>query len=851
MIKRISSLFLCLMLVIMLVTMLPNASAEVVTKEKEYKPLDLIVVVDGSGSMLSSDSDRTAPAAIRMLVNMMPAETSRVAIISFNTEPTVLTTNSSGDPDLIALDRLTGLERIRDADNSIRYRGDTGIGNAVFCATELLKEKSDDNHDKAIMLFTDGVNDFGFDPLKDKKLADCDANEASAVLWAEENNCPIYCIGYDYKTSDGSSSMGEDGEGITKLKGIAEPTGGVHEAIEDIHDAEDLLIDFLADVCDVVFKEIETIPGDGNEHSCDFVISPSVLEANIRIKGGDSDSIKNGSIVIHDPSDEPIKLENSDSVRVDRDATAISIKILRPDPGEWTLSIKDIVGDDIVISQLDHFKVNLHSELIFPEGNPENVAYTNDTVGIRTWLTYENEKLTDQATYDAVKSATATCTSRQNPDDVTVIELVKNGMEFDGEFTVLKDSYYDILIRLEWDSLYREDVLNVESSNKPLYLIGELSEVAVNNRKTIDVTDIYSIVKDDENDQIFAEASARNPDVVDLDISGDTLKITGKKWSSTIIDVTYIDEQNNIVNTKFKVVVNDPVALALIIGGIVLVIVAALIGIYFAIKAFFRVSGKVTILHISDGYIDGGEYKCQKTFYENNSIKNEVKSAPSVPQNNNSGFGAKSSPFNQNKGGFGQSSNQFAGFGQSSQKDSSSQSGGGFSGFGNAASANTSFGTENADNETKVYSNLDLERERQFNSDERERKLNLGRIPGKHKNLYGILELFLKAIGKIVNVEGNSELFSDLRDIITGKFSSFKRLKLIGSYYGRGGIKIIPEKEMKTQMVFHTPSLKKNKLALNPERGNNVKVSISIPKGTKTQQGFDECSHIEFIYSKR
>ena len=37
-----------------------------IENEKTYKPLDLVVVLDSSGSMKESDKDRTALAAVRM-----------------------------------------------------------------------------------------------------------------------------------------------------------------------------------------------------------------------------------------------------------------------------------------------------------------------------------------------------------------------------------------------------------------------------------------------------------------------------------------------------------------------------------------------------------------------------------------------------------------------------------------------------------------------------------------------------------------------------------------------------------------------------------------------------------------
>ena len=103
----------------------------------------------------------------------------------------------------------------------------------------------------------------------------------------------------------------------------------------------------------------------------------------------------------------------------------------------------------------------------------------------------------------AVKSAKATFVSRANPENKKVIELKRNGFCFEGEFKIPQDCYYDIIIRLDWDTVYREDTLEIRSMNKPPQLVGDITEVKVNKGKTITVSDIYQYVADEENDKIL------------------------------------------------------------------------------------------------------------------------------------------------------------------------------------------------------------------------------------------------------------------------------------------------------------------------------------------------------------
>ena len=567
-----------------------------IENEKTYKPLDLVVVLDSSGSMKESDKDRTALAAVRMLVNMMPAEDSKVGVVGFNKTATVLTKDAKGNNALLSLDSLTDVATIKKNVSDVVYNGGTGIGNAVFEATELLKSNTSDERAQAVILFTDGVNDFGNDAIA---LSNCEENEASALLWAKKNNCPIYCVGYDYIKSDGTSSMGKNGEGLKKLKNISSTTQGKFKSINSIDEIEQLLIEFLADVCDLNYTTVATIPGDGGKHECKIPVSPSVVEANIRIAGGNENSIANGKIQLFDPDGNEIELRNSGNVRFDTDATAASIKVTMPKTGEWMLVVEGIKGDDIHVGLLEHFKMNLTSTITLPEGNPDGIAYSNDEVGIKTWLTYDGQNLNDEAIYAAVKSATAVCVPRANPENKKIIQLQRDGLSFVGSFVIPQDCFYDITIRLDWDTVYREDTLEIQSSNKPLFIKSELPDVKVNKNKTFTLSDIYQYVDDDEKDKITASISSiSSPGVADVDINGDDLIFTGKKMSSSLVTIAFTDEQGNTVETTLKVKVNDPLVWITLILLILLGIAIAIIVPYVSYLKSLKIRGKLYLTQI-------------------------------------------------------------------------------------------------------------------------------------------------------------------------------------------------------------------------------------------------------------
>ena len=878
---------LCILLTLICFCVRVDVFADV-TKEKEYLPLDLVVVMDASGSMLESDPGRTAPDAVRMLVNMMPAEDSRVGLVSFNTKATYITTDGSGKPVLVSLeDYYSGAETIRNDVSVVKYNGGTGIGNALIAATELLQKWSDDGREKAIILFTDGVNDFGRDQIA---YTECEDNEVKAVKWAKEAGCPIYCVGYDYTDASGHRSMGTNGEGLAKLNNISGNTNGKCRVINGISEIEQLLIEFLADVCDLNYKTVATIPGDGGYHEVKINVSPSVVEANIRIAGGKANAVAEGDIHLYDPSGKEIELKNTGNVRYDEDATAASIKVVMPQTGQWLLTVDGIQGDDIHVGLLEHFKMNLKSQIVLPAGNPEGVAYTNDEVTIRSWLTTGGQDYQEDAVYDAVTSAVAYCTSRANPDDVKTIYLVRDGRSFVGSFIIPEDSFYDIRIRIDWDTVYREDTLVIASNNKPVYLVRDIGDVTVNKGKTVTVSDIYQFVADEENDPVSATVlNLSSPDTADVVISGNDLTVTGKKWSSSTVTVQYKDKQGNTVETTFGVKVKDPVAYALIIASMVLVGLLILLALYLVKKSMDRTRGKMKVAQISRGFLDSnGQFTCQEIIYNNPHISDIEKIYVAPTNTSVQGPGPATGGAFGGSGAFGgagglSGAGGFGGSGAFNTKGMPTGASGGtrfgggaaFGGsrkpgnaFGSASSGTAAAGTgekdaqpqrgrfgafggngENTNPEERLRREDD-ERSNEFNEEinlygSRRRKLPLSEVLKNFDTLYREFMTFNNRTSRKIN-DVSECINQDLLPVC-------EKIMLFGTgAYGRFGIVFTPAKgSIPNKLRVHLPQMDKKtrRVQLNPSKQSYL-VSLSVPDQEKDEMGNYPAAHIEIRYYK-
>ena len=594
--KRFGKVLICMMLIAQFIVMGTVFAADI-SGVKKYKPLDMVVVVDTSGSMEDSDATRMTPSAVNMLINMMPAEDSRIGVVTFNKKPTALTTDAAGNPALLTLKEFENAKSVKQSVAGVVYKGGTGIGNAVKMATDILSQHStDDSRQKAIILFTDGMDDFGVDQLS---LAMCKENQSSAVQWATENNCPIYCIGYNYKTTSGQNSMGEDGEGLKKLESIAKPTDGKAQAITSIEEIEELFINILANICDLYYKPIQTVPGDGKEHIVEINVSPEVVEANIRIACPTKSALSKGKIELINPDGAKVPLQNGNGIRYDVDATAASIKVLAPKTGMWTLVLNGIEGEEIKIGLLEHYDLGIVSTLTLPEGNPEGVAYVGDQIGVQTYLTTDGSKVSDNAIYETVTEASVVIAPRVAPDKQEKYALTFDGSQYVGSFPISYESVYDVTVQLSSQSFIRTENLTIQSSNHPLILDKKIGDVKLNKNKQLVISDIYTYVSDPEQDAITAQVThLTDPDMAKAEVRNDEIVIDGLGWGATNVTVTYTDAHGNTVDTTFKVSVNDPVAWAIIIGLIILIIAIILLAMYLGYKKTIIVRGSVYIKEI-------------------------------------------------------------------------------------------------------------------------------------------------------------------------------------------------------------------------------------------------------------
>ncbi len=163
---------------------------------------EVIFVLDRSGSMLSKDNNNTANELVKMYIDSMYSENTKVGLVGFN--DTIVSST-----ELTSLETLENRVKLKTIVNNMTIKGSTDIGLALKEATRLLDNSN--ASEKVIVLISDGETDVRLSKVRTLEQSKID--EKFAIDESNSKGYPIYCIGINNLSN-------------TYLSEIANQTGG-------------------------------------------------------------------------------------------------------------------------------------------------------------------------------------------------------------------------------------------------------------------------------------------------------------------------------------------------------------------------------------------------------------------------------------------------------------------------------------------------------------------------------------------------------------------------------------------------------------------------------------------------
>ena len=568
--KKKLLIFASLLVIAVAVMLIPLTDLEAA----ENQPLDIVMVLDQSGSMKTNDPNGLMKEAANMLVEMMPAKLSRAGVISFNRQQTEV----SG---LTEVSDEENVKEITEKISSIEYTGDTDIGNAVADAVDMFDK--DDNRIHAILVLSDGQNDFGWDKNAEQKS---DERLYDALAEAKNSNYQIYCLGFGEEMADTS------GVPYQKLAGIATDADKISTEIAPAH-IHDFFVKMLADLTGGIPNQVT---------NGEIKIEPNVKEANIYLNS--SENFSSVEIQLLDPDGNAMALENSDSMRFYRSNYAAVIKMFGPKPGTYKITVSQ-ENVNISVGYLPAYEYVLSSLILDQDGNEITQIENQESAQIHAVIQQDSQDITDPEVYAGV-SAEAVITAQDTGESQMVPLIWKDAGYLQGEALFGHAAVYTVDVHVESDSFSLDNTMEIQASKRGISLKGEIGKKELNKtfKKSVELLvkteELTGIVEDPDNvGAEIIQAVSSEPDKVQVEQTDNGLLLTGLKWGSAKIDVGYRDGLGNIVETAFTVKMADYFLTVFFAALPVLAILAVTLIIYLFMRQSRMIKGEFVVSRVT------------------------------------------------------------------------------------------------------------------------------------------------------------------------------------------------------------------------------------------------------------
>ena len=366
------------------------------------------------------------------------------------------------------------------------------------------------------------------------------------------------------------------------MKNIAENTNGKYIRADNVNDLPQFFSELLQTIDGIKGEDLGTITANGEYQTVDFNITNSnVSEANI--------------VILHDKKIKDVKLINPKNKEVDlssdnfvytNSSKYTLIKMLKPDEGQWKMKVKGISGDQIKISLVYNYDLELVSSV------SKNSVSKGDKIDINAYFNYENKKLENKDFYSSIE---AKAIVRDSKNEETEVKLNFKEDGYVGEFTLEEHGDYYVTVHTLGQGIdkYSEE-MKITCTNQAPVISGLEDKMDIKLGESVDI-DLSEYIKDPEGDKVTFNISNSDNNVLSAKLEGSVLSITANEEGKSDIEIVAKDGQDQ--QTKFNIDVKsyNPTAKMIKTGGIIAAIVIALFAIFMINEKSKKMKGQLRI----------------------------------------------------------------------------------------------------------------------------------------------------------------------------------------------------------------------------------------------------------------
>ncbi|WP_027623026.1 vWA domain-containing protein [Clostridium lundense] len=382
--------------------------------------LDVIFVLDASGSMKNSDPEDIRIEAIKMFLDMAQLKGNKVGLVAYS-DGIVREHNLSN------IDSSEDKNRIKNMASNIPFGQKTDTGAGLLEGAKLLDSEHNKANRPVIILLSDGKND----PLRSSAESLNDLNKG--INLCKEKGYPVYTIGLNY---DGTVDKAQ-------LSEVSNGTKGKNYITNTAADLPKILTDIYADNSKLKVQDKGTIKLNGNFQELKIDIpNANVLEANISMISDKPVEVK---LINPKGTEVPIPSSNAEFTHSKKYSM---LKIIKPEEGQWTLKVKGVNGSSIKVSYVFNYDIQIEGKF-----TPSN-AHKGDKVNVEAYFVNNGQKVSDKELYNKVKGKLIIKNLKDN--SIKEVPLTIEGDAFKGEYSIPDSEKYELKVRVDGDSFYRE-----------------------------------------------------------------------------------------------------------------------------------------------------------------------------------------------------------------------------------------------------------------------------------------------------------------------------------------------------------------------------------------------------------
>lgn len=361
-------LFQCILAVLLVCTIVLSISTIEVraeTNDSTNNRFNVVIVLDASGSMRSTDPRGFRYEAINQFTSLLAEQGNVLGGVVFHNDvaaeqvPTLISDQAGKDAVTAMLESIPS------------NGGWTNTGAGLNRAVEMIKENGNPELPSVIVFLSDGNTEMS---TADATQASLDL-KAEAIQEAREQGIAIYSVCLNANRS----------ADVSEMQQIADATGGVFQEVvkaEDLQDVFNAFYNLIYGTSTITLVD-EVFPDSGQLETTFEVPGLGVEEVNIIIYGNTTKK----SLLRPDGTESTVTSVDSDTFSM--------LKLTDVIPGTWTLVTEGVPGDSIKINMV--YNTNLGIEVaISPE---ERVINPADPVTITAKLKGNNALATSSEQY--------------------------------------------------------------------------------------------------------------------------------------------------------------------------------------------------------------------------------------------------------------------------------------------------------------------------------------------------------------------------------------------------------------------------------------------------------------------